>query len=65
MGGTRGNIPGNQSGERPGDPVQVVHHSVRSREEGASCKKVDHVDEKKVNDLLKIGRAPRPAGITE
>lgn len=55
MGGTRGNIPGNQSGDRLGDPVQVTDHSKRSEEKGSSCKKVSNVDEKKVNDQLKIG----------
>jgi RHS repeat-associated protein len=56
MGGTRGNIPGNQSGDMPGDPVQVTDHTGRSKEKGASCTKVDGVDEKKVNDALRIGR---------
>jgi RHS repeat-associated protein len=56
MGGTRGNIPGNQSGDMPGDPVQVTDHTGRSKEKGASCTKVDGVDEKKVNDSLRIGR---------
>jgi RHS repeat-associated protein len=56
MGGTRGNVPGNQSGDLPGDPVQVTDHSGRSKEQGASCKEVPNVDEKKVNDQLKIGR---------
>jgi hypothetical protein len=37
-------------------PVAVLNHSGRSNQEGASCKKVDNVDEKKVNNLLKIGR---------
>ncbi|MEX8507378.1 MAG: RHS repeat-associated core domain-containing protein, partial [Leptothrix ochracea] len=56
MGGTRGNVPGNQSGDMPGDPVQVTDHRGRSKEAGASCKKVDGVDENKVNAALKIGR---------
>jgi len=56
MGGTRGNAPGNQSGDLPGDPVQVTDHAGRSNERGASCKEVPNVDEKKVNDQLKIGR---------
>ena len=56
MGGTRGNVPGNQSGDLPGDRVQVTDHTGRSKEDGASCKKVNGVDEKKVNDALKIGR---------
>jgi hypothetical protein len=56
MGGTRGNEPGNQSGDMPGDPVQVLNHAGRSEEKGASCKEVPNVDEKKVNDQLKIGR---------
>jgi RHS repeat-associated protein len=37
MGGTRGNVPGNQSGDLPGDPVQVTDHSGRSEEAGSSC----------------------------
>jgi len=57
MGGTRGNVPGNESGDMPGDPVQVVGHPNRSKESGASCSKIDGVDEKKVNDALKIGRS--------
>ena len=56
MGGTKGNVPGNQSGDMPGDPVQVTDHSGRSKQKGASCKVADNVDEKKVNDQLKIGR---------
>jgi len=56
MGGTKGHEPGNESGDMPGDPVAVLNHSGRSNQEGASCKKVDNVDEKKVNNLLKIGR---------
>jgi hypothetical protein len=56
MGGTRGNVPGNESGDRPGDPVQVVSHPNRSKEPEVSCQKIDGVDEKKVNDALKIGR---------
>jgi hypothetical protein len=56
MGGTRGNVPGNESGDMPGDPVQVVPHPNRSKEPGASCQKIDGVDEKKVNNALKIGR---------
>ena len=56
MGGTRGNVPGNDSGDIPGDPVQVTDHTGRSKEKGASCEKVEGVDEKKVNDFLKLGR---------
>jgi RHS repeat-associated protein len=56
MGGTRGNEPGNQSGDRPGDPVQVTDHTGRSKQKLASCEVVKDVDEKKVNDMLKIGR---------
>jgi RHS repeat-associated protein len=56
MGGTRGNEPGNQSGDLPGDPVQVVNHKGRSTQPNASCRKVDDEDENKVNQLLKIGR---------
>ena len=56
MGGTRGNVPGNESGDRPGDPVQVTDHRGRHREEGAKCETVTGVDEEKVNALLEIGR---------
>jgi RHS repeat-associated protein len=56
MGGTRGNVPGNQSGDKPYDPVQVTDHSGRSKQKGSSCKKVENVDEQKVNDQLKIGK---------
>jgi len=56
MGGTRGNVPGNDSGDLPGDRVQVTDHTGRSKEAGATCKKVDNVDEDKVNAQLKIGR---------
>jgi len=56
MGGMKGNVPGNESGDLPGDPVQVTNHKGRSKEAGASCGKVPDVDEKKVNDALQIGR---------
>lgn len=56
MGGTRGNVPGNQSGDKPGDRVQVTDHTGRSKEAGASCEKVAGVDEAKVNAALRIGR---------
>ena len=56
MGGTKGNIPGNQSGDLPFDPVQVTNHVGRSLEKGASCRVVDNIDEKKVDELLRIGR---------
>jgi RHS repeat-associated protein len=56
MGGNRGHEAGNESGDRPGDPVYVMDHAGRSKQKGSSCEKVDNVDEKKVNDLLKIGR---------
>jgi thiamine monophosphate kinase len=55
MGGTRGNVPGNDSGDMPGDRVQVTDHSGRSKEAGATCKKVENVDEAKVNAQLKLG----------
>lgn len=57
MGGTRGNVPGNESGDMPGDRVQVTDHKNRSKEAGASCGKVPDVDEKKVNEALRLGRA--------
>lgn len=56
MGGTRGNEAGNESGDRPGDPVQVTDHTGRSEQKGASCEKVDNVDENKVNELLELKR---------
>jgi len=57
MGGTRGNVPGNQSGDKPGDPVQVTNHAGRSNEPGASCQRVKNVDEARVNAQLEIGRS--------
>jgi len=45
---------GNQSGDYPGDLVEVTDHSGRSSEEGASCEVVPNVDEQKVNELLKL-----------
>lgn len=57
MGGIRGNVPGNDSGDMPGDRVAVTDHSGRSKQARASCKKVDNVDEDKVNEQLKLGRA--------
>lgn len=56
MGGTRGNVPGNESGDMPGDPVQVTDHRGRSSEEGSSCEEVQGVNESKVNAQLQIGR---------
>jgi hypothetical protein len=56
MGGTRGNVPGNNSDDRLGDRVQVTDHAGRSKEAGATCTKVENVDEAKVNEQLKIGR---------
>ena len=56
MGGTRGNVPGNQYGDLPGDPVQVTDHSGRSKQPGTTCSRVEGVDEKTVNDLIKPGR---------
>jgi RHS repeat-associated protein len=56
MGGTRGNVPGNDSGDLPGDRVQVTDHSGRNKQPGASCQKVDNVDENKVNAQLKLAR---------
>ncbi len=57
MGGTRGNVPGNDSGDMPGDPVQVTNQVGRSNEPGASCKVVKNVDEARVNSQLQIGRS--------
>ena len=56
MGGTRGNIPGNDSGDMPGDSVKVVDHAGRSTKPGASCKKIEGVDEQKVNEALQLNR---------
>jgi RHS repeat-associated protein len=56
MGGTRGNEPGNQSGDRLGDPVQVTNHAGRSQQPLAHCTTLQNVDEQKVNDQLRIGR---------
>ncbi|WP_407353087.1 RHS repeat-associated core domain-containing protein [Luteimonas sp. R10] len=56
MGGTRGNVAGNEKGDRPLDPVQVVDESGRHTQKGSKCDKVDNVDEDKVNQLLEIGR---------
>ncbi|QNP49361.1 RHS repeat-associated core domain-containing protein [Diaphorobacter aerolatus] len=56
MGGIKGNVPGNDSGDMPGDPVQVTSHAGRSKESGATCTKIEGVDENKVNRALKIGR---------
>ena len=56
MGGTRGNEPGNQYGDIPGDPVETTDHSGRSKQPDATCKKVEKVDEKTVDDLIKPGR---------
>lgn len=56
MGGTKGNIPGNQSGDLPYDPVEVTNHAGRSLEKSASCRVVHNIDENKVDELLRIGR---------
>ena len=48
---------GNALGDLPGDPVQVCDHSGRSKQEGATCKKVEgRIDETAVNEELTIGR---------
>ena len=64
MGGTRGKEAGNQSGDLPGDPVVVTDHTGRSKQEGATCKKVEGADEKTVNDQLKLNRPPGRWGPT-
>jgi RHS repeat-associated protein len=56
MGGTRGNVPGNQSGDWPGDPVKVKDHTGRSKEKSSSCEVVPNVDENRVNKLLELER---------
>jgi RHS repeat-associated protein len=57
MGPTNGDgaNAGNNSGDFPGDPVEVTDHSTRDKT-GSSCEKVDSVSESKVNELLKIGK---------
>ncbi|MBE3673523.1 hypothetical protein NQU47_17910 [Pseudoalteromonas distincta] len=47
---------GNQSGDMPGDHVEVTDHTGRNSQKGASCEVVDDVDEDRVNELLQIGR---------
>jgi RHS repeat-associated protein len=56
MGGLKGKEPGNESGAMPGDKVGVIDHSGRSHKPGAFCKKIENVDDKKVNEQLKLGR---------
>ena len=51
MGGTKGNEPGNQSG----DPVEVRDHFDRSQQAGASCTTVKNVDEEKSPSYLRLG----------
>jgi RHS repeat-associated protein len=56
LGSVRGDgNAGNQSGDLPGDPVEVTDHSGRHKQKGASCEVVDNVHEEKVNELLAIG----------
>lgn len=55
---------GNQSGDLPGDPVEVTDHSGRHKQKCASCEDVDDEDENKVNELLKIGRGLGKRGPT-
>jgi hypothetical protein len=53
--GGNGNA-GNESGDWPGDPVEVTDHSGRHRQDGAHCEAITGVDENIVNELLGIGR---------
>ena len=46
---------GNNSGDMPGDPVEITDHSSRDMT-GASCEIVTGVDENKVNQQLQIGQ---------
>ncbi|WP_221795150.1 RHS repeat-associated core domain-containing protein [Oceanobacter mangrovi] len=46
---------GNQSGDLPGDPVQVCDHRQRDKT-NSSCELVSDVDENKVNEQLELGR---------
>lgn len=55
---------GNESGDWPGDPVEVTDHTGRYKQKGASCKTVENVDENNVNKLLEIGRPLGKWGIT-
>lgn len=50
-----GGNAGNVTGDMPGDPVEITDHSKRDKE-GESCKKINTVDENRVNDLLDIGK---------
>jgi len=52
MGGTRGGVPGNESRDKPYDRVTVVPHPDRSKQPGASCRKINNVDEDRVNAQL-------------
>jgi len=52
MGGARGGVPGNESRDKPYDRVTVVPHPDRSTQPGASCRKINNVDEDKVNAQL-------------
>ncbi|WP_367347172.1 RHS repeat-associated core domain-containing protein [Stenotrophomonas bentonitica] len=51
-----GGDAGNQKGDRYGDPVIVLSHPSRSLRDGASCKKVEGVDEALVDEQLTLGR---------
>ena len=58
MGPTKSNCgnAGNQSGDRPGEPVQICDHSQRDGE-NITCVLIPGVDEDKVNNQLVIGRS--------
>ena len=57
MGGLGGNEAGNEFGDLPFDPVQVVDETGRSEREGVMCELVEDVDEEKVDEALTIGRS--------
>ena len=50
---------GNESGDLPGDPVQVCDHSDRDMT-GTICRVVEHIDENRVNAELEMGRQLGP-----
>lgn len=57
MGGVEGNEPGNESGDYPGDPVEVTDHTGRSVQDGVTCEDAPpNINENLVNDQLEIGR---------
>lgn len=51
-----GGNAGNRSGDLPRDSVEITDHTGRYKQRGASCKTIEHVNEKKVNGLLVLGK---------